>query len=109
VGLAASVASACALPLSVVCVAGPGETQRRAAADFLEQVQGQAAAAGVEAAAELRRGTVPAELLAAARDHGADLIVLGAGHARRGGVAHEVTGAAGCSVLLVPSARTAPR
>jgi nucleotide-binding universal stress UspA family protein len=109
VDLAASVASACALPLSVVCVAGPGETQRRAAADFLVQAQGQAAAAGVAAVTELRCGAVPAELLAAARDQAADLIVLGAGHARRGGVAHEVTGAASCSVLIVPSPKAALR
>jgi nucleotide-binding universal stress UspA family protein len=102
--LGVSVASACALPLSVVCVARPGDAPRRAAAAFLAQAQGLATAAGVAARTELRGGAAPAELLTAAREHAADLIVLGAGHARRGGVAYEVTGAAACPVLLVPGA-----
>jgi nucleotide-binding universal stress UspA family protein len=106
VALATSVASACALPLGVVCVAGPGERERSAATDFLAQAQRQAAAAGVSADTELRAGAVPAQLLAAAGRQGADLIVLGTGRARSGGAAHEVTGAAACAVLIVPPVLT---
>jgi hypothetical protein len=102
VALAVAVASACALPLSVVCVAGPADAPHRAGADFLVRAEALATAAGVAARTELRSGAVPSELLAAAREHAADLIVLGAGPARRGGVAHQVTGAAACPVLIVP-------
>jgi nucleotide-binding universal stress UspA family protein len=106
VALATSVASACALPLGVVCVAGPGERQRSAAADFLAQAHGLAAAAGVTAGTELRCGEVPAQLLDAARDQAADLLVLGAGRGRASGVTHQVTGATTCAVLIVPPAPT---
>jgi len=106
VALATSVASACALPLGVVCVAAAGERQRNAATGFLADALQLAAAAGVPAETELRSGVVAAQLLAAAQHQAADLIVLGAGRARRGGVAHEVTGAAACAVLIAPPAPT---
>jgi nucleotide-binding universal stress UspA family protein len=106
VALATSVAAACALPLCVVCVAGPGEPQRSAAAAFLADARQLASAAGVPCDTDLGSGAVPAQLLAAARSQAADLIVLGAGRARSGGVAHEVTGAAACAVLIVPPGMT---
>jgi hypothetical protein len=106
VALATTLASAYALPLGVVCVAGIGEREQEASAAFLADAQQRAAAAGVAAETELRAGAVPAQLLAAVRAQAADLIVLGAGRARSGGVARDVTGAAACAVLIVPPALT---
>ena len=104
VTLAAAVAAACSLPLSVVCVAERGTGHNAAARAFLADAERLAAAAGVTAGTELLSGAVPAQLLAATRRLDADLVVIGAGHARPDGVAHAVTGAASCAVLIVPPA-----
>jgi nucleotide-binding universal stress UspA family protein len=105
VALATEVAAECALPLAVVCVlARAADTGHDAATAFLGDAQRAAARRGVTAATELLCGAVPAQVLAAAARQGADLIVIGAGRARAGGVAYEVTGAATCAVLMPPAA-----
>jgi len=106
VAMAMAVASECALPLSVVCVAGRAEAQRSMADAFVADALSRASQAGVSVAGEVLGGPPSAQILDASRRHAADLIVMGVrssgriGRALFGGVAQQVTGRAGCAVLL---------
>jgi hypothetical protein len=102
---AAALARECGATLRLVCVAAR-EGQRAVAEQALAQARidsGDAAARG-----EVRIGSPHDELVAAARDRGADLLVVGrhaafagtAPHAGLGGTAREVTGLAACPVLV---------
>lgn len=102
---ACTIAADCELPLQLVCVAadaGAVPTAERAMADALARAR--ALHAGVEGS--VRVGRAHHELIAAARDHGADLIVIGRhggdslGRAWLGGTAQKVIGLADCPVLV---------
>ncbi len=103
VARAAAVARGFALPLHVVAVAGHAADRERAQA-ALQAVR--EAAAGTAASEEVRVGSAPAEIVAAAQTRGAGLIVVarhsrGApGRARLGSVAQKVIGLARCPVLV---------
>lgn len=112
--LAATLASECAAALHLVCVAAR-EDLRAVAEQALAQALADCGTA--TARGEVRVGAAPAEIMAAARACGADLLVVGrhgGGHAlaraRLGSVAREVTGLATCPVLVhMPSPRPTPR
>jgi nucleotide-binding universal stress UspA family protein len=80
---------------------------REGATGRMERIAATAFAAGVEATVSVRVGFAAEEILAAAREEGADLIILGT-HGRRG-LAHLVLGStaekvvrlAHCSVFVV--------
>lgn len=98
---AAALAAECGLPLTLVCVAD-GAAARAAA----EPVLAQALASVRGARGEVREGRVHDALIAAAAEHGADLIVIGRhgpvrlGRAWIGGTAQKVIGLAECPVLV---------
>ncbi len=86
------------------------ETDRRAATIGCEEAAGRIRHAGLETTAEVRHGGAAHEIIAAAREHGAGLIVMGTrgqtGLRRLilGSVARKVMLHAPCSVLVVPGA-----
>ena len=118
VSMATAVASECALPLSMVCVAGKAAAQRALAEAFVAEALRSAALAGVSADGEVLAGPPSAQILDSARRHAADLIVMGVrssgriGRALFGGVAQQVTGLSDCAVLLahpaIPIKETQP-
>lgn len=103
VARAAAVARGFALPLHLVAVAAHAADRERAQA-ALHAVR--EAAAGTAASEEVRVGSAPAEIVAAAEARGADLIVVarhGRGthaRARIGCAAQKVIGLARCPVLV---------
>lgn len=103
VAAASRVATECALPLHVVCVAA-GAADRAAAEAALAKAL--ALCQGGSATGEVRQGRPHAELIAAATARGADLLVVGrhAGGAIArawiGGVAQKVIGLVECPVLV---------
>ena len=102
--LAARLAADCGLPLGVLCVASDAAAGPRAAA-ALASALAQARATCSSADGELRVGPAHQQLLAAAADGGADLIVIGrhSRHGRRariGREAQKVIGLAECPVLV---------
>jgi len=100
---AAQLARAEGLPLHVVAVA-PRASARAVAQAAVDAALGQARALGAEAHGRVRVGALPAELIAAAAELQADLIVLPR-HCELRGAAEKLIGHAGCSVLAhVPHA-----
>jgi len=102
---AAALALECALPLRVICVA-TSESERPATQAALETAVQQARQLGADADGELRTGKPHQQIVEAARDCGADLLVVarhGGDHAAlawMGGTAHKVIGLAECPVLV---------
>jgi nucleotide-binding universal stress UspA family protein len=105
VALAAGIAADCGQPLRVVCVAGT-EAARAPAERVLAAVVQQARAIGAAVEGELRMGRAHHELIAAAKECGADLLVVarqrGDGLQRPGigGTARKVIEGAECPVLV---------
>jgi nucleotide-binding universal stress UspA family protein/uncharacterized membrane protein YfcA len=96
----------CQTPATVVSVA-VDERLRDDARSNAQQVQQLMAEAGVEAAIDVRVGSPDAEIVACARERGADLIVMGS-HGRTGlerllmgSVSERVIGQAECPVMVV--------
>lgn len=102
---AASLAVAQGLPLQLLSVA-PADSDRPAAEQALAAALAAATAAGADARGEVRPGRPHAALVQAARDSGADLLVVGRrndeslAHAWIGGTAQKVIGTAECPVLV---------
>jgi nucleotide-binding universal stress UspA family protein len=103
---AAAIAAECDLPLRVVCVA-PNEATCLPAELALNAAVDAVRASGCTVERELRIGRTHHELITAAQDCGADLLVIarhGAdsnlGRAWIGGVAQKVIGLAECPVLV---------
>lgn len=102
---AAALAGACGLPLHLVCVA-EGAGARTAAEQVLVAARLQARALHADVDGELRSGRAHQALIDAARERGADLLVVarhgGSPLARAwiGGTAQKVIGLAECPVLV---------
>lgn len=102
---AAAVAGDCGLPLSVVCVADAG--QQAAAQAFVDAAVAALRPRGLQAEGQIRQGRAYEQILQAARDAGADLIVIGSRgetplpRMHIGGVAQKVIGLAEHPVLVV--------
>ncbi len=96
---AAAIAAECSLPLDVVCVGAADEA-------VLDRVRSTARALGVQARVQRRDGKPHEQIAAAARETGADLVVIGrrgdetVAHAWLGGVAQKVIGFADVPVLV---------
>ncbi len=103
VATAAAIAAECALPLTVVCVGAADEAE-------LGRVRSTAQALGVQAQVQRRDGRPHEQIAAAAREAGADLVVIGrrgdetVAHAWLGGVAQKVIGFADLPVLVAVGA-----
>ncbi len=106
VNMAAAVAAACALPLSVVCVAGVSSDAMQQAEAALQRAWTAARGAGVPVDGLVRIGRPHEQIVASARQSGADLLVIGRQgddtlmHAWLGGVAQKVIGLADMPVLV---------
>jgi nucleotide-binding universal stress UspA family protein len=109
---AAAMAGECGLPLHVVCVAA-SESNRAQAEQALGAAIAQVGRAPAAVAGDVRVGRAHQELMAAARERGADLLVVarhgGAslGRAWIGGTAQKVIGLAECPVLVHVNAAAA--
>jgi nucleotide-binding universal stress UspA family protein len=114
VSVAASVAAAGGLPLTVLCVVESGSAAQEAAEQALHRAQTTAAAFGVETETMRREGRPHAQIVATARELGADLVVIGRrgdeslAHAWLGGVAQKVIGLADGPVLVAASTPSTP-
>lgn len=103
---AAGVAAQCGLPLQVVTVIA-AESLRTPAQATLAQWVAQVQSLGLSIRSEIRVGKPFAEILSAAQDSGADLIVMGTrggthiGRAIVGGVAQKVIGLSNKPVLIL--------
>lgn len=103
---AAAIAAECALPLTVVCVVGPAADAMQQAEQALQQAWSAARRHGIAVDALARVGRPHEQILAAAQQLGADLVVIGRhgneGLARAwlGGVAQKVVGLADRPVLV---------
>jgi nucleotide-binding universal stress UspA family protein len=116
VSTAAAIAAECALPLAIVavCDATPPAIQRAEAA--LARAAAAARAFAVEPVMLLRHGRAHEQIIDAARERGADLIVVGRrgdeslAHAWLGGTAQKTVGLAAHAVLVAinPSAQHSP-
>jgi nucleotide-binding universal stress UspA family protein len=101
-----AVAAQCQLPLQVVSVVA-GDAQRAPAEAFVGEMQARAAQGQVACDGEVRSGRPFTEILAAAAQSQADLIVMGSrgdtriGRAMVGGVAQKVMGLAEHPVLVL--------
>lgn len=107
VAMAAAVAAECAVPLSLVAVAANTSAEARQLAErALQRAGDAAAAAGVQAEALLRSGRPHEQILAAAAERGADLVVIGRhgegriARAWLGGVTQKVVGSTDRPVLV---------
>jgi nucleotide-binding universal stress UspA family protein len=102
---AADIAAECSVPLHVVCVAASAAT-RPQAEQSLKDALGQLPPAATTVSGEVRVGRAHQELIAAAGERGADLLVVarhgGAAVSRAwiGGTAQKVIGLAECPVLV---------
>jgi nucleotide-binding universal stress UspA family protein len=107
VSLAAAIAAACVLPLSVVCVTGPAADAMQQAEKALQQAWSIARGFGVQVDGLVRIGRPHEQIAAIAKQTGADLIVIGRhggdslSRAWLGGVAQKVIGVAEVPVLVV--------
>ena len=111
VAAAARVARAFALPVRLVSVAADAsEAALARAGDAVRAATAALAREGIAVEGGARVGRAPAEIVAAAADQGADLIVVGRRgasgalrHALLGSTARKVVGLAACPVLVVGS------
>ncbi len=107
VATAAAIAAECRLPLTVVCVGAAEEA-------VPEHVRSTARALGVQAQVLWRSGRPHEQIVAAAREAGADLVVIGRrgdetlAHAWLGGVAQKVIGFADVPVLVAVGPTSTP-
>lgn len=103
---AAAIAALCGLPLSLVCVAGPAADAMQQAEGALQRAWSVARAAGAPVDGAVRIGRPHEQIVALARDSGADLLVIGRrgddklSRAWLGGVAQKVIGLAEVPVLV---------
>ena len=103
---AAAVAAECALPLHLVFVA-PGEAKTPDTERFLAAAIATAAQLGIKLQVDLRSGKPFTEILASAKAHKADLLIIGSrgdnhtGRAMIGGVAQKVVGLSDKPVLAL--------
>lgn len=110
---ACAVAAECGLPLHVVCVAADASA-RPAAEQALATALTQARVSHAAVDGKVRIGRAHHELIAAAREAGADLLVVGRhggdslNHAWLGGTAQKVIGLADCPVLVSIPATSVP-
>jgi nucleotide-binding universal stress UspA family protein len=75
--VAASIAAAFALPLTVVSVAQDNDADRRLAGEYVDRAVSAAKSAGARVNGQTLSGKPAEAILQAARDAGADLVVLG--------------------------------
>jgi nucleotide-binding universal stress UspA family protein len=114
VSAAASVAADGSLPLAVLCVAESDGAAQAAAEQALHRAQTTAAAFGVATETLCRAGRPHAQIVATARELGADLLVIGRrgdeglAHAWLGGVAQKVIGLFDGPVLVAASTPSTP-
>lgn len=108
VSVAAKLAAECALPLTLVSVAGGNDPVLRQQTEaFVTQALASARRDGIDAQGLIREGKPFSEILDAASSTSSDLIVMGSrgddriSRALIGGVAQKVIGLSGHSVLLV--------
>ena len=103
---AAAVAAECGLPLAVVCVTPPAADAMQLAEKALQQAWSAARGAGVPVDAMVRIGRPHEQIVATARELGADLLVIGRrgddslSRAWLGGVAQKVIGLSELPVLV---------
>jgi hypothetical protein len=117
VATAAAIAAECGLPLTVLCVAEVGVAAVQAAARALQNAVSLARVHGVAVDAITRTGRTHEQIVAAAQQLGADLLVIGRrgeerlGRAWLGGVAQKVIGLAEQPVLVsvTPPVQTGTR
>jgi nucleotide-binding universal stress UspA family protein len=106
VATAAAIAAECALPLSVVAVTDAAAEALQQADDVLQRACTLARACGVAVTGVVRTGRPHEQIVATAREFGADLLVIGRhggdtpGRAWLGGVAQKVIGLADLPVLV---------
>lgn len=114
VAAAAAVAAECGLPLSVLCVTEPAADAMQIAERALQQAWSAARAFGVAVDAVTRVGRPHEQIVAAAQQLGADLIVIGRHggdslkRAWLGGVAQKVIGLAEVPVLVAVTSPSPP-
>jgi nucleotide-binding universal stress UspA family protein len=111
---AAAIAAECALPLTIVCVSEPAADAMQRAETTLQRAWTAARGHGVTVDATVRIGRPHEQIVAAARQGGADLIVIGRrgtetlARAWLGGVAQKVIGLADRPVLVaIPTTKGA--
>jgi nucleotide-binding universal stress UspA family protein len=115
VAAAAAIAAECALPLSIVCVSDPGADAIQRAEAALQRAGSAALAHAVPADTAVRIGRPHEQILAAAQQAGADLVVIGRrgdeklARAWLGGVAQKVIGMADRPVLVAVHAAEGAR
>ena len=106
VATAAEIAAECALPLQVVCVVDAAADAMQQGERALQRAWSTARALGVSVDGFVRIGRPHQQILAAAQQSGADLLVIGRhgddtlGRAWLGGVAQKVIGLADLPVLV---------
>ena len=103
---AAAIAAVCALPLTVVCVTGPAADAMEQAEKALQRAWSAARGFGIAVDGLVRIGRPHEQLIASAKQTGADLLVIGRhgddslSRAWLGGVAQKVIGLAEVPVLV---------
>jgi nucleotide-binding universal stress UspA family protein len=113
VATAADLAAACALPLSIVSVAEAAGASMLKAEQTLQRALSMARARGMAVDGVVRSGRPHEQVLAAAREFDADLLVIGRhgddalGRAWLGGAAQKLIGLANMPVLVCVNARSA--
>ncbi len=98
--LAMQIAKATRTPVTVVAVAGDGRT-RESAAEDAEHKAGLMRLEGVACETRVVEGAPGPAIVEAARELGADLVVVGNRRRKLSNIAHQVIGELSCAVLLV--------
>lgn len=112
VSAAAAIAAQCELPLSLLCVTGAAVDAVHAAEQALQRAASAARAVGIAADSLQRSGRPHEQIIAAAQQTGADLLVIGrhgddvVSRAWLGGVAQKVIGLAEMPVLVCVDGRS---
>jgi nucleotide-binding universal stress UspA family protein len=112
VSAAAAIAAQCELPLSLLCVTGAAVDAVYAAEQALQRAASATRAVGVAADSLQRSGRPHEQIIAAAQQTGADLLVIGrhgddvVSRAWLGGVAQKVIGLAEMPVLVCVDGRS---
>lgn len=107
VSTAAAIAAVCSLPLSVVCVTGPAADAMQQAEQALQNALSVARGSGIQVDGSVRIGRPHEQIVAIAKQTGADLLVIGRhgddslSRVWLGGVAQKVIGLAEVPVLVV--------